>query len=35
MSDTLTEGRVVFEDVLKDLYDRVNKAYGSNEKPPL
>ncbi len=34
MSDTLMEGRVVFADVLKDLYDRVNKAYGSNEKVP-
>ncbi len=33
MSDTLMKGRVVFEDVLKDLYDRGNKEYGSNEKP--
>jgi ribonuclease Z len=35
MSDTLMKGRVVFADVLKDLYDRVNKEYGSNEKAPL
>ncbi len=35
MSDTLMKGRVVFADVLKDLYDRVNKEYGSNEKAPM
>jgi hypothetical protein len=35
MSKFVTEGRVIFKDVIKDLYDRVNKEYGSNEKPPL
>jgi ribonuclease Z len=34
-SEFITEGRVVFADVLKTLYDRVNEAYGSHEEPPL
>ena len=34
-SEFVTEGRVVFADVIKTLYDRVNEAYGSNEEPPL
>ena len=28
------KGRVVFADVIEDRYDRVNKEYSSNEKPP-
>ena len=35
MAEALTEGRVVFAEVLKDIYDRVNAKYGSNEEPPL
>jgi ribonuclease Z len=35
MSKFVTKGRVIFKDVIKDLYNRVNKEYGSNEKPPL
>jgi ribonuclease Z len=34
-TEFIMEGRVVFADVLKVLYDRVNEAYGSNEEPPL
>lgn len=34
-SDYLSEGRVVFKDVVIELYDRFNKEYGSNEEPPL
>jgi len=34
-SDYITSGRVVFDDVLKKIYKRVNEEYGSNEKPPL
>jgi ribonuclease Z len=34
-TEFIMEGRVVFADVLKALYDRVNEAYGSNEEPPL
>ena len=34
-SDYITDGRVIFEDVLRTLYDRVNKAHGRTEKPPL
>ncbi len=34
-SDYITGGRVVFEDVLKKIYKRVNEEYGSNEEPPL
>ena len=35
MSKMISDGRVVFRDVIQDLYDRVNTAYGSAEKPPL
>ena len=34
-SEYITEGRVVFEDVVKKLYERVNTEYGSDEEPPL
>jgi ribonuclease Z len=34
-TEFIMEGRVVFADVLKVLYDRVNEAYGSHEEPPL
>ena len=34
-SEYITNGRVVFEDVVKKLYERVNTEYGSNEEPPL
>jgi ribonuclease Z len=34
-SEFITEGRVVFADVVKELYERVNQEYGSHEEPPL
>lgn len=33
-SDYITGGRVVYEDVLQGIYDRVNGEYGSNEEVP-
>ncbi len=34
MSDEMRQGRVVHKEVLKELYDEINKMFGSNEKPP-
>jgi ribonuclease Z len=31
----ISDGRVIFKDVLSEIYDRVNKEYGSDEQPPL
>ena len=33
-SDFIIQGRVVHKDVLKELYEDINKRYGSNVKPP-
>jgi ribonuclease Z len=34
-SDYITGGRVVFKEVIQNIYDEVNKKHGSNAKPPL
>jgi ribonuclease Z len=34
-SDYITDGRVVFKDVIEKIYDEINKKYGSSAKPPL
>ena len=34
LSEMLLEGRVVHKDVLQDVYDDINKRFGSNEKVP-
>ncbi len=34
-SDYITGGRVVFKEVIQNIYDETNKKYGSNAKPPL
>ena len=34
-SDYITGGRVVFKDVIENIYDEINKKYGSSAKPPL
>ncbi len=33
-SDFMLNGRVVYSDVLKEIYDDINQKFGSNEKPP-
>jgi len=33
-SDFIVNGRVVHRDVLKEVYDDINKRFGSNEKVP-
>jgi ribonuclease Z len=34
-SDYITGGRVVFTEVIQNIYDEINKKYGSKAKPPL
>jgi ribonuclease Z len=34
-SDYITDGRVVFKDVIEKIYDEIYKKYGSSAKPPL
>ena len=34
MSQKMKEGRVVHRDVLKEVYEDINKRFGSNEKVP-
>jgi hypothetical protein len=34
LSRKLLEGRVVHRDVLQDVYEEINKRFGSNEKVP-
>ncbi len=35
LSKFLHDGRVVYSDVLQEIYNRINKKFGSNEQPPL
>jgi hypothetical protein len=35
ISDDIMEGAVVYEDVIRDLYDAINREYGTNIQPPL